>query len=67
MIMDGKIAGLHSSLDQFKNGMGDRIERHGESITEIKAHQGIMGKIMWVVGSTALAALVAAMVRLVVK
>ena len=65
--LEDRITGLHSSLDQFKSGLGERVEKHGESIVKISAHQDVMSKIMWLVGAVAITALVGAILKLVIK
>ena len=62
-----RISDLTTSIDSFKTGIGQRVGESEKSIVELKAHQGVMGKIMWIVGTAALTALVAAMLRLVIK
>lgn len=65
--LEDRITGLHASLDQFKAGLGERVEKHGESIVEIRAHQNIMAKIMWLIGTVAITALAGALFKLVIK
>lgn len=62
-----RINSLHESLDQFKSGLGSRVENQGLKIVEIETQQGIMGKIMWIIGSAAVTALLAAIFKLVIK
>jgi hypothetical protein len=65
--LESRITGLHTSLDQFKLGLGERVEKHGESIVEIRAHQGVMAKIMWLIGTVAITALMGAILKLVIR
>ena len=66
-LMHDCIDRIHVSLDQFKVGIGARIENHRIEITELKTRYGIMAKIMWVIGTTALTALSAAVFRLILR
>src|SRR3990167_2899193 len=64
-IANGRLDGLHQSLEQFKVGIGVRVEEQGKSIVRLDAHQSVMAKVMWVIGGASFTALVTALFRIV--
>ena len=62
-----RIDDIHASLDQFKCGIGETIQEHDRKIIEVETHQGVMAKILWIVGAAAITALVTAIMKGVIK
>lgn len=56
-----------SSLDQFKVGIGNRVQNAEKDIVEMKTGLSVMAKIMWIIGTVAITALVGALLKLVVR
>lgn len=58
---------VESSLIEFKNGIGQRVEKHGERITSLEASVAVLNKLAWLLFASSMGVVLAAFWKLVLK